>query len=71
VQGYSGNGLQCSPDVSCQQDPTLCGVDASCGLTTAGHYECQCNEGFTGDGNVCKGKFPLRTAGMNCMHSTM
>jgi hypothetical protein len=48
--------MQCTPDFSCQQDPNVCGSDASCVVMTSGQYECQCNEGFTGNGIVCKSK---------------
>ncbi|KAJ9588281.1 hypothetical protein L9F63_018354, partial [Diploptera punctata] len=69
-KGYHGNGLHCTPDVSCQQDPSLCGTDATCAPTSVGQYECQCNQGYTGDGIVCKvvskydGNFLLLNQGM-------
>ena len=38
----------------CSNGSHDCHENATC-INTAGHFECICNPGFTGDGRICAG----------------
>ena len=38
----------------CALETNTCNFDATCN-NTIGSYKCTCNEGFTGNGAICKG----------------
>ena len=50
--GYHGDGRECSENVPCGSDPTVCDSLASC-QEIAGQRVCQCRTGFEGDGARC------------------
>lgn len=54
--GYAvGPGLDsCVLHDPCLADEHSCAASASCRMTTPGHHECICNEGFWGDGEWCE-----------------
>ncbi|CAB3388254.1 Hypothetical predicted protein [Cloeon dipterum] len=69
--GFSGDGYWCVPQITCDQDQTICNEDAKCVADTLSRqYVCRCNDGFTGDGFSCKpsktheGNFLLVNQGM-------
>ena len=39
----------------CQDGSHDCNEDATC-VNTAGHFNCSCNNGFSGDGKTCSGR---------------
>lgn len=55
---------------TCQIDPYLCDMHASCIQNADRQYICECNQGFTGNGSYCKvspkhdGNFLLLNQGM-------
>jgi len=54
--GYvSGSGLlvACTVDNPCTSSNGGCDANAQCALTTPGHRNCTCNQGFSGDGFHC------------------
>ena len=47
--------MKCFPDIDeCVQKSHTCDVNANC-KNTIGSYDCQCHQGFTGNGNTCTG----------------
>ena len=56
-KGFTGDGLSCRPTSSCYNNQTICDDNASCILNSEGYYSCQCNEGYRGNGSMCKGDF--------------
>jgi len=54
-----GVGGSCTPINECAEGTAVCGADASCVdltpdlLTVVDTYRCDCNAGYTGDGQVC------------------
>ena len=49
------NFMLVSDITECEDGTDECNDTATC-TNTIGSYECQCNEGFTGDGRSCMGK---------------
>ena len=46
----------CYPDIDeCSNGSHGCNENATC-INTAGHFNCSCKLGFTGDGRLCSGK---------------
>ena len=39
----------------CSADSSVCDSNANC-MNVAGRFICNCNQGYTGDGNTCNGK---------------
>lgn len=46
-------------ELSCLNNTELCATNATC-TNKNGSFECECLEGFTGNGSVCKGQFLCR-----------
>ena len=42
----------------CANEEIPCGLNAHC-VNTGGSFQCKCNEGYTGEGSKCTGKFIL------------
>lgn len=53
TDGYHGDGRQCTVNVPCGQDATLCDSRATCSEMD-GHKLCLCGKGFDGDGLRCE-----------------
>jgi hypothetical protein len=51
--GYHGNGRECSVNVPCAEDPTVCDTRATCAAMN-GKQMCTCSAGFEGDGGQCR-----------------
>ena len=52
----------------CTNEEISCGLNAHC-VNTAGSFQCKCNEGYTGEGNKCTGRFMLTNATIYiCIH---
>ncbi|VDM44384.1 unnamed protein product [Toxocara canis] len=49
LQGFLGDGLDCSHQISCLKNLTICDEDADCLPSGV----CQCRRGFTGNGVFC------------------
>ncbi|XP_059485330.1 nidogen [Neocloeon triangulifer] len=69
--GFSGDGYWCVPQITCDQDQSICHEEAKCIPDPfTRQYVCRCNDGFTGDGFSCKltksheGDFLLVNQGM-------
>ena len=50
----------------CSKNGSPCDENADC-LNNDGSYTCTCKDGFTGNGTVCVGKFPI--ANRFCLRS--
>jgi hypothetical protein len=50
--GYHGDGRDCTVNVPCSNDPTVCDVLATC-QDIQGEKVCQCKLGYEGDGGRC------------------
>jgi EGF domain/Calcium-binding EGF domain len=51
--GYHGNGRECSVNVPCAEDPSVCDTRATC-AALQGKQMCTCGAGFEGDGGQCR-----------------
>ena len=66
AQGYykssqdTESTFQCNPINECLNAST-CHPNATCLYTGPGSHQCQCNEGFTGNGTHCTRKYRLLT----------
>ena len=66
AQGYNKSSqdtestFQCNPINECLNAST-CHPNATCLYTGPGSHQCQCNEGFTGNGTHCTRKYRLVT----------
>ena len=77
-QGYTGDGITCTGKYSlglamltalltsdideCATDADNCHTNAACTNTPPGGFTCTCNQGYTGDGITCTGKYSLGLA---------
>lgn len=52
-QGYTGDGFHCTPEVNCQNTPSICDPNAECQFMSNG-WQCICGQGFIGNGSYCK-----------------
>lgn len=60
MKGYEGDGYTCNEIITCHEHPDICSKDATCILAHETYtYNCQCNEGFFGNGSYCKGRVDL------------
>lgn len=55
-QLYSINGTLCADIDECQSGLHNCDYNARC-INEIGSYSCQCNPGFTGNGQICENEF--------------
>ena len=55
LSSYEGNGQICNDVDECVRGLATCAVDAEC-KNTVGSFECQCKQGFKGDGEFCLGE---------------
>ena len=53
VDGYKGDGLECSDINECEVGTANCDPNASC-LNVDGSYSCSCVKGFFGNGKKCE-----------------
>jgi hypothetical protein len=51
-KGFHGNGKECSVNVPCSDDATVCDLRATC-TAMKGKKMCTCGAGFEGDGGRC------------------
>jgi hypothetical protein len=50
--GYHGDGVECSVNVPCGDDPSICDARATCGKMNDKRV-CLCGAGFEGNGGLC------------------
>lgn len=57
MKGYieSRNGLILSCTETCLINNRICHPSAQCVYDSSGEYNCQCKQGFIGNGYYCKG----------------
>ncbi|KAL9954039.1 hypothetical protein ACROYT_G041527 [Oculina patagonica] len=65
LQGYSGDGKNCSDVDECQDQTHNCDVKAQCN-NTDGSFYCTCIQGYSGDGVNCLDIDECATATHNC-----
>ena len=70
IRGFTGDGYNCTPSVTCFENPAICDPNADCIPTRDHQSKCRCKPLFLGDGYECtpapkfEGNFMLVAQGM-------